>query len=221
MPPAASRVPVTRSGRGRRQDNSDQAHRSGLRNADEKPSPSPSKRQKRDHIQGAPTTPLKSQATRPENMYSFTSNLVDLTSSPTKTSPGSPSPRKITNGVRLTNAAPTNGAKRLVVKNFKKTTKSDPEEYFGQVWTQLNDALEAIFTRDVKPFSMEQLYRGVENVCRQNYAPSLFRKLQAKCKNHIVTNVNGSLVKSSEGKSDTDVLKAITDAWATWRRQMV
>ena len=221
MPPTASRVPVTRSGRGRRQDKPDQATRSGLRQADEEPSPSPTKRQKRDHASGAPSTPLKSQIMRPENMYSFTSNTIDLTTSPAKSSPGSPSPRKITNGIRLTNAVPTNGTKKLFVKNFKKTSKSDPEQYFNQVWTQLDEALEAIFSRDVKPFSMEQLYRGVENTCRQNYAASLFRKLQAQCKKHIVTNVNSILVKSSEGKSDVGVLKATTEAWALWRRQMV
>ena len=107
------------------------------------------------------------------------------------------------------------------MKNFKKTSKADPDQYFNQIWNQLDEALEAIFSRDVKPFSMEQLYRGVENICRQDRAAALFQKLQAKCSEHIVKRVKSILVDLAEGKSDTDVLGATTDAWATWRRQVV
>ena len=212
---------VTRSGRGRRQNDSDQGPHTSLGRSDEKPSPSPSKRQKRDHLHEAPSTPLRSQIMRPENMYSFTSNIIDLTSSPAKSPAGSPTSRRTTNGIQLADVTPSNGTKKLVVKNFKKTSKSDPDQYFNQVWGQLDEALEAIFSRDVKPFSMEQLYRGVENICRQDRAAALFQKLQAKCSEHIVIRVKNVLVDLAKGKSDTDVLSATTDAWQTWRRQVV
>ena len=153
-------------------------------------------------------------------MYSFTSNIIDLTASPTKSPAGSPLSRKTSNGIRPTNAMQSNGTKKLIVKNFKKSTKSDPDQYFNQVWVQLDEALEAIFSHDIKPFSMEQLYRGVENICRQGKAPTLFQKLQAKCKDHILKKVKASIIDMADGRSDTDTLNVTVEAWATWRRQL-
>jgi hypothetical protein len=219
MPLPGAKARETRSTRGRRYSHSDQDPRSAHSRSDEKPSPSPSKRQKRDH-QETTSTPLRSQIMRPDDMYTFTSTVIDLTASPDKNVSGSPL-RKVSNGVRSTASTASSGPKKLLVKNFRTTTKSDPEQYYIKLWQELEDALDAIFTRDAKPFSMEHLYRGVENVCRQDKAPRLFQKLQVKCKQHITSNVRNSLVKAIEGKPNTEVLRITVEAWATWRRQMV
>lgn len=216
MPP---KVHETRSGRGRRQSQVERGASPGFGKFDEKHSPSPSKRQKRGHDSGT-SSALRTQIMRPDGMYSFTSNVIDLTSSPDKSPSGSPLQRKTINGVRSSTAATSAAPKKLFVKNFRKTTQSDPEQYYNQVWKQLDDALEAIFSRDVKPFSMEQLYRGVENVCRQERAPQLFGRLKAKCREHVSKTIRSSLISLSEAQTNTQVLASTTEMWANWRRQM-
>ena len=218
----ATRTPLTRSGRGRRQNDSDQPFRSSLSGLNERPSPSPSKRQKRDHAYEPSSTPSTTKKMRSKDMYSFPSNnVIDLTSSPTKSSSGSPLSRKPTNGVRLVNGALTNGSKNLIIKNKKQTTSHDPEQYFEEIWGQLSDAVDVIFSRDETPFSMEQLYRGVENLCRQGKPALLFSKLQTKCGDRLENEVLKPLVASSTSKSGVQLLRDTTEAWTTWRRQMV
>ena len=187
---------------------------------EDKPSPPPSKRQKRDEHKEAPSTPPKFQS-RPDNMYKFTSNAMDLTS-PTRFSASGASPKsqRISNGFRTTSVGSNATPKKLVVRNFRTTTKTNPEEYFKTIWKELQDALEIVLDKDVKTISLEHLYRGVENICRQDEAPRLFKKLQARCMRHI-TDVADCLIASSESKSDTEVLKSVVESWTTWRRQMV
>lgn len=185
----------------------------------DKPSPSPNKKQKR-HDHRAPSTPLKARIVPPDSMYKFSSNIIDLTS-PNKPSPnGSPSSRRSSNGIRTTNAAAVTAPKKLIVKNFRTATKSDPEQYFNSTWKELENALEVIFCKDVKSFSMEHLYKSVENICRQEKAARLFQKLQIRCRSHIAS-VKDSLSVLVKDKSDTEALERVVEAWTLWRRQMV
>ena len=182
---------------------------------DERPSPSPSKRPKLDH---APRTPTSGAASRMKDvdMYSNlpSSHIIDLTKSPQRSPAGSSA------APRSANPATTNGARTLVVKNFRTTTRSDPEIFYRQTWAALERALDIIFKQDTRAFSLEELYRGVENICRQGKADPLFQGLKTQCKRHVSQQVKGRLVERASAVTDVGMLEAVTEAWATWKRQL-
>ena len=189
---------------------------------------SPNKRQKRDLSSCESTTEAQAKLIEPENMYTFNTNgprkttVIDLTSSP-ETSPakGPFMQRRINGDVRPTNFTPHIGAKKLVVKNFRTTSKSCPDQYYNQIWSQLDVALSAIFSGEKTPYSNEELYRGVENICRQDRAPALFQQLRDKCGKNVSTNLKPSLIRSAIKGSDTSILRAVVTAWSTWNTQLV
>lgn len=117
------------------------------------------------------------------------------------------------------NFNPNVGAKQLVVKNFKKKPRADPRQYFEQTWNTLQDALSKIFN-GVKIDSLEVMYRGVENVCRQGFAPELSSKLKEKCRTYMETQLKKPLLDMAGG-DDVEVLKSVLDAWRTWTNEQV
>lgn len=190
----------------------------GLKNReiDDLPGASPSKKLKADRATKMART------MRSEDMYKFpspksrqTSEVIDLTSSPN----GSPAKGKLNNG-RSTNNKPHTGPKMLVVKGLRKVSRPDPDEYYNRVWGQLDAALSAIFTREKLPYSMEELYRGVEIVCKQERAPPLYKKLCEKCTRHISACVKEPLVQAADTESAVEVLEAVVRAWSTWSKQL-
>jgi cullin-4 len=145
--------------------------------------------------------------------------VVNITSSP-DTSPAKANGQR--NGMRK--AAPnmhaTGGPKRLLVKNFKPTRKVDPKVFLDQTWQKIEKALDTIFAQEAIDFSLEELYRGVENVCRQGMAKDVKERLVVKCKDYV----GGSLkvkVKESLGRSNVEVLRATLQAWMVWNEQVV
>ena len=113
------------------------------------------------------------------------------------------------------------GPKRLVVKNFRKTPRSDPENYIKGVWSQLNTALSAILADEKPPHSNEELYRGVENLCRQGRAPQLYDTLREKCKQGIKTHFEKPLLAQAPTLDDVGMLSAVMEAWETWNVRLV
>lgn len=156
-----------------------------------------------------------------EKMYSFpaknkgSNGFIDLTTSPQS------SPQKI-NGVRTSRMSlnPQAGAKKLVVKNFKTQNKFDPAKYFEQEWQRLNDALGIIFSNGKINFSLEELYRGVENLCKQGRGPDLCIRLQERCRDSLESDLKIPLLTKTSA-TDVDVLRAVLSTWATWNGQFV
>jgi cullin-4 len=150
---------------------------------------------------------------------SSNADVVDITSSPDN------SPARV-NGQRnsMRKAAPSmhtnSGPKRLVVKNFKPTRKVDPRVFLDQTWEKIEKALETIFRQGDVDFSLEELYRGVENVCRQNMARDIKDRLIAKCKDYVGGSLK-AMVSDSLGRPNIDVLRATLQAWVLWNSQMV
>lgn len=182
---------------------------------------SPNKRQKRQQSpQAGRVNDNQGSPLMLDSMYRFNStnskasDIVDLTDSPNG------SPRDISSAQkRLTNYVPLMGAKKLVVKNFRRTPAVSPDEYCTRIWNQLDVALSAIFK--CEKISLEELYRGVENVCRQERAPVLARKLEDRCKEHVSKTLKTSLIRETADHSATDTLIAVTNTWKTWESQLV
>jgi hypothetical protein len=122
---------------------------------------------------------------------------------------------------RPSNFTPHTGAKRIVVKNLRAAPRLNQEEYFETTWGQLDAALTAIFTETKPKHSLEELYKGVENVCRQGRARVLSKKLEVKTKDHMFGALRKALVDKSGDGDDIDMLRAVVEAWSTWNSRLV
>ncbi|EXJ84545.1 hypothetical protein A1O3_05214 [Capronia epimyces CBS 606.96] len=169
------------------------------------------------------TTPQPAK-TSYANMYSFTpsksvtSNVVDLTASPS--SPESQK-RKASFANPRTPFNPHQGPRKLVVKNLRTVPRIDPAQYFEQIWVQEDKALDAIFNKEKEAYSLEELYKGAENVCRQGNAPELYNRLGKKCELHLIEHVRDGIRRDEESSPDAEVLRAFVNAWTTWQKQLL
>lgn len=192
------------------------------RSADEALLSSPNKRLKRDHTPSTTLTSPQPRTIYADQMYNFTSSkaktkseVVDLTTSPN----GSPVKKGVNAANRPTNMALHQGPRRLVVKNLKSIPRQNPDEYYNRVWLQLDAALSAIFKDDQLPYSMEELYKGVEFSCRQDRAPNLFEKLQGRCIQSMKTQTREFSAQAAKLESDIDILRNVVNIWQRWNRQ--
>ncbi|EMC98474.1 hypothetical protein BAUCODRAFT_32519 [Baudoinia panamericana UAMH 10762] len=185
---------------------------------------SPSKKRQRLECPAATGTPQK--ALNSSEMYSFSSRssmsngdgVIDLTNG----SPPTPPQARRLNGAmkgRL-GANSHTGAKKLVVKNLRTTTAWDSKAYLEKIWEQVDEALAVIFKDGIDGFSKEDLYRGVENVCRQGGASTLFSRLEGRCRQHVGRDLREPLLEVA-GSDSVTVLKAVLAEWARWKQQMV
>lgn len=177
--------------------------------------------------EGAPP-PAPSGNMSTAEMYHFPSKraniagkaeVVDISSSPDN-SPAKANGQR--NGVRKVapNMHANSGPKRLLVKNFKPTRKVDPKVFLDQTWQKIEKALDTIFQQGNIDFSLEELYRGVENVCRQNMAKEIKDRLVIKCRDYVGSSLKAK-VKESLSRTNVDVLRATLQAWAVWNSQVV
>lgn len=193
-------------------------------NRGSEPTTPPSKRQKKN-CSSIVDTPVASyvHTIDAEDMYTFTTSqpkggVIDLTGSPP------PSPAKATSSQNTNgHACPANFSphrpRKMVVKNLRKTQKADQEQYFEKIWNQLDAAISAILNDNTACFSMEELYKGVENVCRQDKAPELFKRLSERCKDHMLKIIKLELLRAY--KTKRGLLQATCDCWASWMKKMV
>ena len=195
--------------------------------ADNLPGASPSKRPKHNHtIVETDTTSAPMQTLRAESMYQFSgpkprqpSDAIDLTGSPDT----SPVKNKI-RGIRPTKigsrTGPRTGPEKIVVKSLKNVPKVDPNEYYNIVWKRLEASLSAIFADEMLPYSNEELYRGVEIVCRQGKAEDLYKNLRNACKVNVLHNVKEPLIQQSGNDNTVAVLQSVVQAWSRWNKQL-
>lgn len=174
------------------------------------------------------TPSLAPEVIPPEKMYNFptssakSNDVIDLTTSPTASPSKSPQVLRKTNGiVRPTNFTPHTGAKRLVVKNLRKTPRGSQDQYLNQVWEHLDAALTAIYRWEKVPHSLEELYKGVEHLCRQDKAPEIYSRLCERCRQYVSGELKEPLVTRARVSTDVDVLRAVVAAWSTWNTQLV
>jgi hypothetical protein len=108
-----------------------------------------------------------------------------------------------------------------VVKNLRTGSRLNQASYFDKVWSQLDAALSAIFDGKKPDISLEELYKGAENMCRQGRAPVLAKKLQNRCKEHVTGKLRENLVTRAGGGNDVDTLRAVFEAWSAWQSRLV
>lgn len=123
--------------------------------------------------------------------------------------------------IRQNTFSPHSGAKKLVVKNLRTGPRLNQESYFDKVWSQLDAALTAIFDDRKPESSLEELYKGGENVCRQERAALLAKKLQDRCKEFVSGKMRTNLVARAGGSTDVGTLRIVIEAWAAWHSKLV
>lgn len=123
--------------------------------------------------------------------------------------------------VRPTAFTPYQGAKKLVVKNLRTTPRADPEQYYQRVLAQLNAALTTIFGEEESKHSLEELYKGAENVCRQGRSADLYLRLRERCESHLAGHVRECLAEKTTRLTDVDLLASYLDAWKSWSGKLV
>ncbi|KAL1304406.1 hypothetical protein AAFC00_003404 [Neodothiora populina] len=156
-------------------------------------------------------------------MYSFPSKYdnkkpatVDLTKSPRARRPST-----VGGGYAIqSNFNPHAGAKKLLVKNLKPQSAWDANKYFDQTWKQLDAALTTILSNEPLNFSMEDMYRGVENLCRQGRARDVYQKLAQTCSSHINDTVRTALLSKAR-QSNVETLQDVLVAWSSWNAQVI
>ncbi|KAI9716636.1 MAG: hypothetical protein M1828_007614 [Chrysothrix sp. TS-e1954] len=158
-----------------------------------------------------------------ENMYDFgsprkngldgTNGTIDLTNSP------SPRARRVSNVGYMNGSTAQAGPKKLVVKNLR-MTKSDPSKFIEQTKSHLNAALDAIFRNQRPAVSNEELYRGVENMCKLGKAEDVNTMLRTACATHVSAELERPLQEAVDAKA-VDMLRAVVAAWRRWMKQVM
>jgi hypothetical protein len=160
-------------------------------------------------------------------MYSFPSAEPRTGGVPGQSSPAGIANNGLTkrgpHGMTLPNSnfTPHTGAKKIVVKNLRTGPRLNQDSYFEKVWMQLDAALTAIFDGGKPDVSLEELYKGAENVCRQGRAALLAKKLQERCREHVSGRVRDTLLARAGDGTNLDTLRAVVDAWTTWLARLV
>ncbi|KAF7593333.1 hypothetical protein BBP40_011622 [Aspergillus hancockii] len=184
---------------------------------------------KRPRLSPSPSGPTSAQGPRgsasSNTMYNFSNQepkgsfgqVIPGTSSHNATT----RPRSFNAPVRQSNFTPHTGAKKLFVKNLRTGSRLNQDSYFEKIWSQLDTALTAIFNGGKPEVSLEELYKGAENVCRQGRASALARQLQERCRGHVSGKLRDTLVAKAADGDNVDTLRAITESWTTWQSKLV
>lgn len=187
--------------------------------------PSSSPTSKRSRLSVSPSRPSSIIPVSPNKMYNFSGSPPKNGNAFVRTVPGpnaaSAKSQTFNANTRQNNFNPNVGAKKLVVKNLRTGPRANHEPYFDKIWAQLDGALTNIFEGKQPSVSLEELYKGAENICRQDRATLLAKKVQDRCKEYVSGKLRDNLVTRTGGGTDVDTLRAVIDAWSSWHSRLV
>lgn len=123
-------------------------------------------------------------------------------------------------GFATSNYQPSTGAKVLKVTNLRTKPRTDTQEYYDRSWKQLDTSLTDIFAGGQPKQSLEQLYKGVQDICRQGDADKLFKRLKDRCERHLSTTVLPA-IKVHSRSTNIDILRNVFGCWEEFHKQMV
>ena len=108
-----------------------------------------------------------------------------------------------------------------MVKNLRTVPRIDPQQYLDSIWAKEDRALDVIFGSSKDQYSLEELYKGAENVCRQGKAADLYTRLKRKCETHLADVVRAEIRREEADSSDIEVLRHFVKAWSVWQKQLL
>jgi len=121
---------------------------------------------------------------------------------------------------RPSNFQPHTGAKRLVIKNLRTTSRKDIDEYYERTWADLDAALTSNFNREQPATPLEVLCRGVEAICRRGRAEQLATHVKERSKAYLEKQLR-PMIEKEAGSSNVDTLRTVYKYWTIWNEQSV
>ncbi|KAG4304576.1 hypothetical protein PORY_001969 [Pneumocystis oryctolagi] len=125
---------------------------------------------------------------------------------------------------------PENTLKRLTVKNFRKTSLESQEKYYNDILQRLDETLINIFEKKKITWSLQELYKGVENLCRafnhsnneDPWAIKCYRLVESRSRESIKLLLSDILEKITLfSQAEGDTVKIIIDkGWKIWIEQI-
>ena len=188
--------------------------------------PTASPTSKRSRFSASPSRSASAHPASPTKMYNFSGSppsngAAFLRTMPASNGTDAAKPQPLNGGVRQNSFTPNAGARKLVVKNLRTGPRANHEPYFDKIWSQLDSALSDIFEGREPGTSLEELYKGAENICRQGRATTLAQKVQERCKEYVSGKLRNNLVARAGNVTDVDTLRAVIDAWSAWHSRLV
>ncbi|CAL3969132.1 unnamed protein product [Diplocarpon coronariae] len=122
----------------------------------------------------------------------------------------------LTKPLPQTNFQPNTGAKRLVVKNLRTTSRSkELEDYYTRTWNELDQALTSVFNGQSPAVALDILFRGVESTCRRGRAADLFVHFRTRSKTYLEKELLPQLEQEA-GTGTVEALRTIQRFWTRW-----
>ena len=117
--------------------------------------------------------------------------------------------------------------KKITIKNLKSTPDYVPAAYFQQTTHKLQKAVSTILVEGTLSDSLEELYRGVENLVRENRGPQLYDMLQESCRQFVSEDMRRKVERGIAGSvgiggdGGVRAVECIENAWGKWTSQLV
>ncbi|XP_077976505.1 cullin-4B-like isoform X2 [Styela clava] len=108
------------------------------------------------------------------------------------------------------------GPKKLTIKNFKAKPRL-PQDYEKIAWQKLEEAVSAIHRSSFIRYSLEELYKAVENLCSHKISQTLYDQLKVVCEKHVQRQLD---LFSEDSDSEAFLVK-LDKQWRDHCQQMV
>lgn len=123
-------------------------------------------------------------------------------------------------GFVTSNYQRSNGAKVLRVANLRQNPRTDSRDYYDRTWEHLEACMTDVFAGRQIRHSLEQLYKGVQDICRQGSGDRLYKNLKDRCKTHLASGVLPT-IKVHSRSTNIDILRHVHGCWQEFYNQMV
>lgn len=120
-------------------------------------------------------------------------------------------------GTRLKAKDSKNSSKKLTIVPLKVKPKL-PENFEEESWNKLKEAIKAIHNSSSVGYSLEELYKAVEDLCQHKMAAKLYERLQNECESHIKEEVKKLLGQTSDPEL---YLNLVNKCWKDHCDQMI
>lgn len=116
--------------------------------------------------------------------------------------------------------------RKITIRNLKVTPQSISDAYITATSTKLRNAVKTILEQGVLRDSLEDLYRGVENLVREGKGEELYKMLDLHCREFVRVRLNPEIENTIErdvpvgGDGGITVVTTIQKAWGRWTSQV-
>lgn len=117
---------------------------------------------------------------------------------------------------------PLSGARRIVVKNLRASSKTaaDVEDYYNKTWDNVETALTSILQGEVPRVPLERVYRGVEDLCLRGQGDKLYGVLWRRCEQHLAVGALGK-IRANATTSNVETLRRVWAQWSVFNKTLI